>query len=188
LVALAACAVDDYARYFVIADISLCWLVLVFHWIVNLDLLCYIYTASRFLVLLFGIYCFEASTKQSFNQGFVEFGNLNLVLQFMFLELWATLLGLALVAVLYQQTALRDLMRCLTRSNSLDQVADSVNRAYSSWFIHQRFCTICNDEFDENATCLLSVIQCGHVFHAQCLDQLKMYSSNSKCPCCRQPI
>jgi hypothetical protein len=50
---------------------------------------------------------------------------------------------------------------------------------------YSEICAVCRDE--ENGPSVWARIECGHVFHRQCLLQIKRFGGNKiKCPLCRQ--
>lgn len=72
-----------------------------------------------------------------------------------------------------------------TVSNASDDINDNTrpNRCINFIYQSQTNCTICTEEFQLDER--LSILECSHIFHADCLKRwLDCYRNN--CPLCRR--
>eukprot|EP00397_Hematodinium_sp_SG-2012_P061061 GEMP01080324.1.p1 GENE.GEMP01080324.1~~GEMP01080324.1.p1 ORF type:complete len:110 (+),score=19.88 GEMP01080324.1:245-574(+) len=59
---------------------------------------------------------------------------------------------------------------------------DNVRRASTS--THDVICSICIESYQSTAPVVVSILECGHVFHFDCV--VKWFIENPRCPLCQK--
>jgi len=75
---------------------------------------------------------------------------------------------------------------CVAKADRIPQKPDAARGGDASRStVAGEECSICLDSISEASTCTL---QCTHVFHAACMEELRKFGMTQACPLCRTPL
>ena len=148
-----------------------------------------VYSAFKVINYGLGLAWFEKVLGDSiFLARFTKIQRELLLVQIIYMELWTITLFYAALFISYRQRIIdhyTSLIEIWIQHRKLKKASAGQRMRCKGWVLAQKVCTICEEEYGEESD--LYILDCGHSFHALCLQRWEGYAIQT-CPNCRAVV